>query len=141
MFETSERFLLDTHVWVWLIEGSPRLNSAAVKELDHLQRSGRLYASVISAWEIGLLNSLGRLSLSVDVGAWLRASVEPDRIQLQPLALAAAVEANELPGDIHRDPADRIIVATARVHGFMLLTRDEILLDYAKQGHLRARRI
>jgi PIN domain nuclease of toxin-antitoxin system len=71
----------------------------------------------------------------------LKTSFEDDGIQLQTLTVSAAVEANRLPEIFHRDPVDRILVATARQMDSTLLTRDDALLAYAKQGHLRAKRI
>lgn len=141
MSEISERYLLDTHLWMWLIEGDGRLNKAQVEKFDIYQREGRIFASVISAWEIALLVSLKRVVLSMEVDTWLRTTIEPGRIQLLPLSLDAAIEANRLPGNVHRDPVDRILVATARQMDMTLLTRDDVLLAYAKQGHFRARKI
>ena len=141
MSATSEQFLLDTHVWLWLIDGSPRLPQSSTLELNKLQRAGVLFGSVISVWEIALLESLGRVVLKTTIEEWLQTSFEDDGIQLQEISAAAAVEANRLPEAFHRDPVDRILVATARQMDFTLLTRDDALLAYAKQGHLRARRI
>ena len=141
MSATSEQFLLDTHVWLWLIDGSPKLSQSSMLELNKFQRAGVLFGSVISVWEIALLESLRRVVLQTTIEEWLQTSFEDDGIQLQEISVAAAVEANRLPGAFHRDPVDRILVATARQMDFTLLTRDDVLLAYAKAGHLRARRV
>jgi PIN domain nuclease of toxin-antitoxin system len=140
MFEISERYLLDTHVWIWLIEGDDRIRAQREKFLT-CQREGRIFGSMISAWEISLLVSLKRIVLSMEIERWLQATVEPGRIQLLPLSLDTVIEANRLPGNPHRDPVDRMLIATARKMNLTLLTRDDALLAYAKQGHLRAKKV
>lgn len=100
-----------------------------------------LFVSTISIWEVGLLVERGRLTLERSLDSWLDLSFTGWAMQTVELSREIAVEASRLPGDIHRDPADRILAATARVEDLTLLTRDKQLLAYAKQGHLRARRI
>ena len=135
-------FLLDTHLWIWLQEGdSSRLRPKSVSVLVDMQRKSLLNASVISIWEIAHLLSRGRLSLSIPLEDWLAESWSDGAIRRIPISQEIAIESTRLPGTLHRDPADRFLVATARVEDMTLLTSDEPLLAYAKQGHLRARRV
>lgn len=85
--------------------------------------------SDISLWEVATLVSLGRLELSVPLREWLEAAAAPPLVQRCPISPAVAAAVAELPDDFHRDPADRVIVASARVHGATLLTRDKRIVD------------
>jgi PIN domain nuclease of toxin-antitoxin system len=134
-------FLLDTHTWIWLIADAGQLNSSTSQLLLSAQKERRLYGSVISIWEAANLESKGRVQLSTGIERWLEESFADDGIQLLPLSPDIAVESTRLPGDLHRDPADRILAATARMEGLTLLTRDTRLLDYGRKGHLRTRKI
>ena len=100
-----------------------RLESSAA-QLDSLPRDERPYLSDISLWEVATLVERGRLSLDIALGDWLEAAAHPRSVRLVPITPAIAAGVAELPESFHRDPADRIIVATARVMGIPLLTRD-----------------
>jgi PIN domain nuclease of toxin-antitoxin system len=136
-----EYFLLDTHVWIWMQEADKQLPVATVQVLEVAQAERKLFGSAISVLEIAQLEMKSRVQLSSDITAWLKESFADDGIQLLPLSPAIAVESTRLPGDFHRDPADRILAATARIEGLTLLTRDTRLLDYGRKGHLRTRKI
>jgi PIN domain nuclease of toxin-antitoxin system len=133
--------LLDTHAWVWLIQDSPKLSEDTYSLLATLQARRCLFVSVFSVWEIALLVRRGKLKLQQPVQEWVDASMTDGGIQILPLTPQISIESVNLPGEMHRDPADRILVATCRVHELTLLTHDKPLLQYAKQGHLRAKRI
>jgi PIN domain nuclease of toxin-antitoxin system len=129
--------LLDTHVWIWWIEGDERhLGHAARNALARGSGTGSLCVSVISVWEIAVLQARSRLALSVGIEEWVRQGLTAPGIVLQALSPAIAINSNRLPGSIHRDPADRILVSTARHLGASLVTRDGLLLKYAEDGHL-----
>jgi PIN domain nuclease of toxin-antitoxin system len=89
-----------------------------------------LGVSIISCWEVAKLAELGRLALRCPVVDWLRQALAYPGIQLMDLSVAIAIESTRLPGPFHRDPADQIIVATARVHDIPLLTADARILAY-----------
>ena len=91
----------------------------------------------MSVWEIGLLDARRRVVLGLDLPIWVERALPPP-ISLAALTPTIALECNRLPGSLQGDPVDRILVATARVEGLTLLTRDRALLDYAANGHLRA---
>ncbi|MCB5189345.1 type II toxin-antitoxin system VapC family toxin [Methylobacillus arboreus] len=129
--------LLDTHALVWLLVGSNRLGKGARGAIQQAVAEDALYISAISPWEISMLVSKERLVLDRDVGEWVHEALALPGIRLEPLSPQVAVASTRLPGDIHSDPADRIIVATARHLGAILVTEDRLLLDYSLAGHLR----
>jgi PIN domain nuclease of toxin-antitoxin system len=93
--------------------------------------------SAISPWEIAMLASKGRLTLDRDVGEWVQAAVSVPGLRLEAISPEIAVASTRLPGKIHSDPADRLIAATARHLGAVLITDDQLLLDYGADGHLK----
>lgn len=129
--------LLDTHAWVWLLNGSARLGLKARRAIERSLAAEAVLVSVISAWEVAMLVGKGRLVLDRDVGEWVRAASTVPGVRLEPLSPEIAVAGTRLPGDLHSDPADRMIAATARHLGATLMTADRLLLDYGKRGHLR----
>jgi PIN domain nuclease of toxin-antitoxin system len=120
---------LDTHIWVWWIDDSPRLSAMHRQaiEADAIEDIG---VSVISCWEVALLVARGRLSLRVPVEEWIADALDHPRIRLLGLTPRIAIESTRLPGDFHRDPADQIIVATVRAYESRLVTADRRILDY-----------
>lgn len=129
--------LLDTHVLIWLLAGNERLGSRARQSIQAAAQANVLYLSAISPWEIAVLVSKGRLVLEQDVGEWVQAALALPGIRLAPLSPEVAVASTRLPGDIHPDPADRIIAATARHLAATLVTADGLLLNYGAAGHLK----
>jgi PIN domain nuclease of toxin-antitoxin system len=120
--------LLDTHVWWWWITGEGKLSSAQTRRLAKVEPKNPALVSDISLWEVATLFSLGRIALDVPLRDWLEgASAEP-LVQRCAISPAVAAEVAALPDSFHRDPADRILVATARIHGATLLTRDERII-------------
>jgi PIN domain nuclease of toxin-antitoxin system len=133
--------LLDTHAWIWLMADSGQIAPATKQVVILAQKERVLFASVISVWEAANLEAKGRVQLGAGVHAWLEQSFADDGIQLLPLSPEIAVESTRLPGNLHRDPADRILAATARIEGLTLLTQDARLLEYGRKGHLRTRKV
>lgn len=122
-------YLLDTHVWLWAMDRPDELPAKVRREL---LRAGNLplHLSVISVWEISRKESLGKLRLALPMRSWLDAAIRAPFVSLHPLTIDIAHESNHLPGEFHRDPADQIIVATARQQQFTLITADERILAY-----------
>ncbi|HVN06463.1 MAG TPA: type II toxin-antitoxin system VapC family toxin [Bryobacteraceae bacterium] len=130
--------LLDTHCWVWLQSGElQRFSTGSVAAIERAAQSGLLRVSVISVWEIALLESKGRVQMHMDCMEWVRRALETPGLTLVPLTPEIAVESTRLPGEFHADPADRILVATARNIGAPLLTRDRALIAYGRKRHAR----
>jgi PIN domain nuclease of toxin-antitoxin system len=121
--------LLDTHIWVWWVDGSPQLKPAQREHLEAHESTG-LGVSVISCWEVAKLVELKRLELRCPVSEWIQQALAYPGIRLLYLTPRIAVESTQLPGTFHRDPADQIIVATARTRGYPLLTADAKILQY-----------
>lgn len=130
--------LLDTHVWLWLVAGSPDLSTEARHRIEGAAAAGALRIAAISLWEIALLASHGRIVLGKSIGLWLEEALADPGPAIDALTPQVAIESYALPEVFHRDPADRLIVATARVASATLMTRDRRILDYAARGHLAA---
>lgn len=125
--------VLDTHVLLWWAGGQlDALSAAALAAIKREQKKqGTILVSSISAWEIAMLVARNRLALSMDVTAWLAAASRIENLRFVPVDNPIALESVNLPGDFHSDPADRIIVATARKNAAPLLTRDAKIQGYA----------
>lgn len=121
--------LLDTHILVWWFHGATRLSPAQRQVLEAADAEHPLLLSEISLWEISNLVSLGRLEVSLPLRDWLEQASAPPLVRRLGLSPAVAAEVAALPSSFHRDPADRIIVATARVHGVTLLTQDRRIIE------------
>ena len=128
--------LLDTHVLVWTVEGDRRLGTNASAAIAAAERAGAVGVSAVTPWEIALLAEQSRLRLVQEVGTWLEAALALPGIKLMPVEPEIAIDSARLPGAFHADPADRLIIATARHSGARLLTADGTILSYAKRGHV-----
>ena len=140
MKRTSDRdlLLLDTHVWLWLVAGSSDLSAEARNAIKRATAAGALRIAAISLWEIASLAAHGRIVLGKSIRLWLDEALAEPGPAIDPLSPEIAIESYALPEAFHRDPADRLIVATARVANATLMTRDRRILDYAARGHLTA---
>ncbi|MDD5200947.1 MAG: type II toxin-antitoxin system VapC family toxin [Terrimicrobiaceae bacterium] len=116
--------VLDTHVWVWVSAGDSR-----AARLTNF--TGRPVVSAISVWEIAMLASKGRLSLTPGVREWLEANLRHP-VEMEPLHPTICIESCVLP-DFHGDPADRLIVATAIVLGLPLITADQAIIEWNRR--------
>jgi PIN domain nuclease of toxin-antitoxin system len=122
--------LLDTHAWVWWVPGDARLSEEQRKILDASTVEG-IGVSIISCWEVAKLVEYGRLKLPQDVAEWLDVALVYPGLRLLDLTPAIVVESTRLPQPFHKDPADQIIVATARIHDCPLATADDKILNYS----------
>lgn len=129
--------LLDTHVLVWLMAGDSKLSPAVRQAIQNASYADGVDISAISLWEVSMLAAKGRLPLYRDVGTWVEMVATHPALTIIPLAPEIAVASTRLPGELHRDPADRMIVATARTLNATLVTADRALLDYGAEGHVR----
>lgn len=129
--------LLDTCAILWLIQGD-RLKDAALRTIAGAERENGMFVSPFSAWEIAVLVRKRRLMLSMDPESWFEAALKLAGIKLAPLPPRTLIASSSLPGTPPNDPADRIILATARAENLMLVTRDGGMLAYAEHGHVRA---
>lgn len=123
--------VLDTHTLLWWASGNTeQLSVAASQAIDGEIAAGRIMVSSISAWELAMLVAKGRVALSIDVGQWLSVVSQVEAVRFVPVDNDIAVKSIELPGQFHKDPADRIIVATARKLGGPIVTQDEKIRGY-----------
>ena len=130
--------LLDTHAWLWYAQGvADRLSPGTLAEIERTRRQRRLHVGAISVWEIGLLVAKGRIGLSAPVRDWVRRALALPGLRLLPLDADIALESTQLPGELHGDPADRFLIATARLGDLQLVTADSQILAYARAGHMR----
>jgi len=132
----SAKYLLDTHVFLWLIEGGRSLKNKAVFETAAFM--GNLLISPVTYWEVGMLASRHRINLKMPYQEWIEQSMKAPGLSLIELSARIAFEASYLPGKLHGDPADRILIATARIKSLTLATRDDKILAYSKQGYVNA---
>jgi PIN domain nuclease of toxin-antitoxin system len=131
--------LLDTHVWIWIVnEVSGKLSDRCIENVRAASREQRLLISVISVWEVAILESKNRLSLPMGCVEWVRQALGQYGVELAELAPEIAIESTRLPGNFHGDPADRILVATARYRNATLVTADRAILGYSRSRHVRA---
>ena len=140
MPKTSEprTLLLDTHIWIWFMLADAALAISGRTAINRAAASGQLRIAAISVWEAAFLASRGRIALGRPLAQWISEAVSAPGLSIEPLLPQIAVEACSLPEAFHRDPADRLIVATARVANATLMTHDRRILDYAARGHLTA---
>ena len=127
----ADLIVLDTHVLIWWINGDARLSLTAKTVIDEaLAAAGQVMVSAISAWEIALLVERGRIALAMDLDEWLRAVESIEGLALVPITSHVAVQSATLPGEFHKDPADRMIVALAREQNAVLVSADEKIQRY-----------
>ncbi len=130
--------LLDTCAIIW-IAGDDLLSEPAISALNKELESGRMvHVSPISAWELGILASRGRLRGATSAQRLFDIACERPGTALASLTPVVLLDSSFLPGTPPNDPADRIIIATAREFGLQIVTRDHRILEYAEQGHVRA---
>ena len=131
--------LLDTCAAIWISEEQP-LASEALTAIERSHRSGEfIHVSPITAWEIGLLVSRGKLTSPMSPQRWFERLLQAPGVRLADISPDVLIASSFLPGAPPRDPVDRILAATARKCGYRLMTRDRPLLTYAPaQGHLQA---
>ena len=126
--------ILDTHILVWWVSGENQLSDKAQKAIKkEMNRDGDILVSSITAWEISMLVNKNRLMLTMDVDTWLDTVNEIKCVSFVPVDNKVAVESTRLPGEFHKDPADRMIVSLARTLSAPLVTADEKILNY---GHV-----
>jgi PIN domain nuclease of toxin-antitoxin system len=123
--------LLDTHAWVWWVTEDRRLSRPARSAIENAQAKDSLWLSPISIWEVAKKVEKGQLVLDRPVGDWLNLAAGQRGLQMTDLAGAILVESCRLPAPFHGDPADQIIVATARDRDATIVTKTRTIREYA----------
>jgi len=134
----TDALLLDTHIWLWYAEGSEGLLSkTTLAAIEQARQAHQLHVSAICVWEIGMLCAKEKISLSAPTGEWIRRATAMPGLRLQNLDAETAFESTQLPGNPHGDPADRFLIAAARVHKLRLVTADRKIINYGKAGYVQ----
>ena len=123
--------LIDTHILVWWISGDSQLSPKAKTAIEsQIEIGGEVLVSSITAWEVAMIVEKGRLTLSMDVDSWIGLAGNIEHVRFIPVDNKVAIESTRLPGEFHKDPADRMIVALARTMSIQLVTADEKIRAY-----------
>ena len=122
--------VLDTHVWLWWLHDPSKLSGSALSLIEMMQNKNSLLISAISVWEVAVKVQLGKLTIPMDIHSWFEMAKQYPGFTFEPLTPQDAIASTQLPGDFHKDPADRIIISLARRHGIPLITCDRKILDY-----------
>jgi PIN domain nuclease of toxin-antitoxin system len=123
--------VLDTHAWVWWLDDPRKLPARARKAVNEAAADEAVYISTISTWEIMLLASGGRLEFRMDARDWIARSEALPFIHFVPVDNPIAIRSVRLPGSFHKDPADRIILATAMTMGAPVVSSDSRIKEYS----------
>ena len=138
MTSLASRLLLDTCAIIWVALREPIKPEARTAMRQALIAQESIRISPISAWELGLLGARGKLPATQSPATLFADVLAAPGVKVEALSPTVLIDSSFLPGQLHRDPADRILVATARALDLTLVTRDEAILEYAEQGHVRA---
>ena len=135
---TVEPLLLDTHVWIWVAENvTAKLSASCAESIGLASRQRRLLVSAISVWEVAILDVKKRISLYTNCLDWVYLGLKGQNIELVDLSPEIAIDSTRLPEGFHADPADRILIATARNRNAILVTADRAILEYSRSKHVR----
>ena len=138
MNSSQELILLDTHVWLWLLNGEEKLiSSQCLSYIEDSVKYSNIRVSAISVWEVGMLESKGKIIFPIGCLEWVNKALNAPGISLVPITPEMAIESSRLPGKFHGDPTDRIIVATARILGATLMSHDKQIIMYGKKKYLK----
>ncbi len=131
-----EKLVLDTHVIIWYLEGI-KLSKKQVELIDELKAKNGLYISAISIWEIAMLSSIGKINFSVSFDNWINKLLSISGLNLIQLSSEILIASSQLIHYEHKDPADRIIIASCRETNSYLMTFNQKIVDYGNQGYLK----
>jgi len=122
--------LLDTHVWLWWLHDSNRLSNQIQNSIIEEESQNGILISTISVWEIAVKSSLGKLTLPLPIDEWYALAQTHPGVVIESLNPLDAIASTQLPGEFHKDPADRILIAIARRYDIPLVTLDTQILNY-----------
>lgn len=135
---SQKLLLLDTHIWIWAVNKEiDKLSATAIEAITQAESSQSLAVSAISVWEVGMLDAKGRITCNPDCSTWVNKALSFPGLKFIPLTPSIAILSSRLPGEIHGDPADRILAATCLQLNATLLTKDKKLLAYGAASYIR----
>jgi PIN domain nuclease of toxin-antitoxin system len=123
--------VLDTHTLIWWVTNDAALSKKAKTAIERERAGGEIIVSAISAWEIAMLVKRETIAFSMDVENWLATVQQIPGVRFAPVDVDVSLKSVQLPGEFHKDPADRLIVATARKFAAPLVTKDLKIRAYA----------
>ncbi|WP_040255600.1 type II toxin-antitoxin system VapC family toxin [Rickettsia hoogstraalii] len=138
MQNINNGLVLYTHVLLWSLLQPEELSEQTKHKINLAQESSQLFLSSISLWEIAMLNFKKRINVYEPIKDFLNSITNINGLSIKDISPEVAAESVSLMDDFHGDPADRIIVATAKCLGVTLLTRDQKILNWAKLGHIKS---
>lgn len=131
-----DKITLDTHALIWYMEGI-KLPDKQVSLIDQARSDNALFISAISIWEIAMLAGKGKIAFSVSLNDWVDNTLSIPGINVIELSILVLIESCNLPHFEHKDPADRLIIASARSINSYLMTFDQKIIGYGNQGYLK----
>mgnify|MGYP001560475705 CR=1 FL=1 len=134
---SAKPLLIDTHILILMIAASDQLHEKDKKRIQTAVSENSLYVCTISFWEIAMLSCSGRLSLGIPLQQWIQEILNISGLHVIDLSIPILLESVQLPNECHKDPADRMIIAAARVHDYPLLSYDQKIIHYAELGYLK----
>ena len=134
----QHRMLLDTHVWLWAMNGDSTVSREFVQVFEKNITMDRVFLSPMSIWEIGMFVQKGRIEFEIDVLEWANTALEASGIRLCQITPRIAIQSTRLPGNVHGDPVDRLLIATAFEENLVLVTCDKKILDYSSENLISA---
>ncbi|MEI6243329.1 MAG: type II toxin-antitoxin system VapC family toxin [Chlamydiota bacterium] len=130
----KHKILLDTHVWIWAMMGDSCLSESFRQTFERVGKTHGILLSSMSIWEIGMLVQKKRIEIDMDVLDWVERALGLSGLDLCPISPRIAIQSTRLTGDVHGDPVDRLLIATAFEENAVLVTCDHKILEYAKSN-------
>ncbi len=134
----KHKILLDTHVWIWAMVGDSRLKKQFQNAFKRASEANGILVSSMSIWEIGMLVEKKRIEIDMDVLDWVEQALDVPGVELCSVTPKIAIQSTRLVGEVHGDPIDRLLIATASEENAVLITCDRKILDYAKGKYISA---
>jgi len=136
MAEVRRPLVLDTHIWIWAVIGDAQLRDSVRKTIADSLSYGVVFVPAICVGEVSMLWQKNRIHVLQPIHKWVVEALDKPGFVLAPLTPEIAIDAALLPGKFHKDPADCMIVATARVQNGVLITHDQEIIGYSQRGHV-----
>ncbi len=134
----KHKLLLDTHIWVWAMNGDVKLLKSFQTAFEKASSMQGILISPMSIWEVGMLVEKKRIEIDMDVLDWIEQALDIPRLELSQITPRIAIYSTRLVGDVHGDPVDRLLIATAIEENAVLVTCDQKILNFAKGKFLTA---